>query len=83
MGLRQQTRPAGAVASEVLELRPCIHELASHLKRIAAAVGGLGLIIEHVRKRCLGNLARELRVIAAPVAERASDPPVSAVDRKQ
>jgi hypothetical protein len=60
MGLRQQTRPAGAVASEIAELRPCIHELASHLKRIVAAVGG-----EHVRKRCFGDLTWEFRVIAA------------------
>jgi hypothetical protein len=55
----------GRLARRFAELCPRIHQLAPLFQRGAAAVGGLGLIVDRVRKGGLGNLTREFRMIAA------------------
>src|SRR5262245_4933898 len=52
------------------KLRPCLHQLAALLEQVAASVCGLHRVGNGVRERHLGNLAREVRALGSPVAER-------------
>src|ERR1700736_5568548 len=56
------------------EPRPRIHDLASLLEQIAAAVRGLDLVADRVRQRHLGDLVREVRALCGPIAEARPEP---------
>ncbi len=48
---------------------PCSHKLAPLFQRIAAPVSLFRLVANDVRKRRLGKLACEMRLVAGPIAE--------------
>src|SRR5271167_4022449 len=55
------------------EPRPCLHDLASLLEQIAAAVRGLDLVADRVRQRHLGNLVREICALRHPIPKTRSE----------
>jgi hypothetical protein len=48
---------------------PRIHQPTPLFERVIAPVRLLGLVADRVRKRCLGNLTRELGLIPRPIAK--------------
>lgn len=58
-----------AVFAATTNPRPRLHHRPSLFQRVAAAIRLLDRIPDDVGERCLGNLARERRALAAPVAE--------------
>ena len=53
--------------------RPCVHKLPPSLQRIRSPVGLFGLVADDMRKGVLGELAREMRLVAGPIAEGAAE----------
>ena len=49
--------------------RPSSHQRPALFQRVAAPIGLLGLVADHMRERRLGDLAREMRLIARPISE--------------
>jgi hypothetical protein len=60
--------------------RPGIHQLAALGEKIAAPVGGLGLVGDGMRQRGLGNLAGDLGKLRRPIAEGRAEPMRRQVD---
>ena len=50
--------------------RPSGHQFAASFKRVASPVCLFGLVADAVRERMLSELAREVRLVAGPVAKR-------------
>ena len=55
------------------QARPRFHEGAAFFQGIAAAVGLLGLVADHMRQRCFDQLARMTGFISGPIAEAGSE----------
>ena len=53
--------------------RPCFHERPPFFQGIATTIGPFGRIASDMSKSRFGNLTREMRRLAAPIAERAPE----------
>src|ERR1700733_833168 len=53
--------------------RPCLHERSALLQSIRAPVSLLGLVADHMSERGFGDLSREVRLIAGPIAKGAPE----------
>ena len=49
--------------------RPCVHKFAPPRQRVRSPVGLFGLVADDMRQRVLGKFAREVRLVARPIAE--------------
>src|SRR5262245_52298446 len=74
IGMSQAQRRDGSAGSYRLAaiIGPGGHEAATLLKGIAAAIGSLDRVRDRMRKCSLADLAREVSVLPAPVAESAT-----------
>ena len=60
--------------ARLTELSPRVHQRSPLLQRVAAPIGLLGFVADDVSERSFGQFAREIRLVARPIAEGRTKP---------